>query len=269
MTSRAEIFTFFTTYSVIESNQTKMKHDYRRSENIEGSGKNYAKNALNYGKTYLFLYNLLMFVMFLKVYLILIIKSVSGTIDDDTVSGSAFLIKLLTFTQLVETIHPILGLVPGGPLMPFTQVTGRLLVNHFLSSKEVRLAAAPYAQYLFIVWSSIEIIRYSFYALRVFKVNVYPLTWCRYSLFVPLYPMGGLCESMVLLAAASRYEVTGELSLTMPNVLNVAFSMPLALRVYIYLVLGPTICMLMKYMWLQRSKQLRLANAKPQVEKAA
>lgn len=235
---------------------SRMKHDYRKDTVAVDNSKNIARHALDAKKTYLFLYNLVMFIMFLKVYIVLLVKGLSGTVDDDVVQGAAFIIKVLTYTQLVESIHPMLGLVPGGPLMPFTQVIGRLLVNHFLSEPEIRLDAAPYAHYLFVVWSSIEIFRYSFYALRVFKVNIYPLTWCRYTLFLPLYPCGGFCEAMVIFSTIKLYEKTGAYSVSLPNSANISFNLPIALKIYTFLLLGPTIYYLMRYMWAQRCKQL-------------
>lgn len=236
---------------------TNMKYDYRKDDAKHDKGKNSNRKGLDYKKTYLFLYNLMMFVMFLKVYIVLVLKTSTGTVDDDIVKSAALIIKWLTYTQLLETVHPILGLVPGGPLMPFTQVVGRLLVNHFISEPTIRIDSAPYTNYLFIVWSSIELFRYSFYALRVFKVDIYPITWCRYTLFLPLYPMGGFCESMVLISTIKFYEKTGQYSLSLPNSANISFSLPFALRVYIFVLLGPTIYSLMKYMWRQRCKQLK------------
>jgi very-long-chain (3R)-3-hydroxyacyl-CoA dehydratase len=225
------------------------------------SGKNTVKHASNYKKTYLFLYNLMMFVMFLMVNLILLIKGLAGSMDDDSVRGTAFIVKVLTYTQLLETIHPILGLVPGGPFMPFMQVIGRLFVNHFLTDPTIRLSSAPYAHYLFIVWSSIEIFRYSFYALRVFNVEIQAITWCRYTLFMPLYPMGGFCEAQIVLATAKEYEKTGAYSISLPNASNFSFNLPIFLKVYAFFLLGPSIMYLMKYMWSQRCRQLKVKVA--------
>lgn len=235
-----------------------MKYDHRRGHtDTMDAGKNTAKHAMNYKKTYLFLYNLMMFVMFLMVHMILTIKGLTGKIDDESLQGIALLIKLLTYTQLLESIHPILGLVPGGPWMPFLQVIGRLLVNFFLTNPEIRLNSWPYAHYLFIVWSSIEIFRYSFYALRVFNVEIYPITWARYTLFMPLYPMGGFCEAQIVLATVNYYEKMSAYSLELPNSANFSFSLTSFLRFYTFALLGPSIFYLMKYMWSQRRKQLK------------
>lgn len=234
-----------------------MKYDYRRETNVVDNSKNTSRCALDMKKTYLFCYNLAMFVVFLMAQIVLWIKIISGTIDDDSVEGVANIIKWLTITQLLESVHPMIGLVPGGPFMPFLQVIGRLIVNHFLTTPEIRIGAFPYAHYLFVVWSSIELFRYSFYALRVFKVDVYPITWCRYSLFMPLYPMGGFCESMVLFSTIRHFEKTGDYSVKLPNAANISFDMPTFLRIYIFLLLGPSIYYLMRYMCSQRGKQLK------------
>lgn len=234
-----------------------MKFDRREQQTSMDAGKNTVKHASNYKKTYLFLYNLMMFVMFLMVNLILLIKGLTGSMDDDSVRGAALIVKILTYTQLLETIHPILGLVPGGPFMPFLQVIGRIFVNHFLTDPTIRLSSAPYAHYLFIVWSSIEIFRYSFYALRVFNVEIHAITWCRYTLFMPLYPMGGFCEAQIVLATVNEYEKTGAYSISLPNAYNFSFSLPTFLRVYVFLLLWPSILYLMRYMWSQRCKQLK------------
>lgn len=257
-----DIFNPFNKYKTINEKSrdcTNMKYDYRKDGSSRGAvdnGKNSAKQ-LNYKKTYLFLYNLIMFVMFLKVYIVLIIKLSNGSMDDEILQSVAFIIRMLTYTQLLETIHPMLKLVPGGPLTPFTQVIGRILVNYFLIDRVIRLDSAPYAHYLFIVWSSIEIVRYPFYALRVFKIDLYALTWCRYTLFLPLYPMGGLFESMVVLSTIKKYEKTGEYSIDLPNQANMSFNLPIFLKFYTYVLLGPTILHLMRYMWKQRSIQLK------------
>ena len=236
----------------------KMKHDYRRDNATAETSKNTAKYAHDYRKTYLFIYNLILFILFLMVNMILLIKVSTKTIDDDSVRGAAFIIKLLTYIQLLETLHPILGLVPGGPSMPFLQSIGRLIVNEFLSDPKIRVDSAPYAHYLFIVWSSIEIFRYSFYALRVFKVDIYPLTWCRYTLFLPLYPMGGFCESQVISSTIKEYEKTTSYSVGLPNSANFSFNLPIFLRFYQIALLGPSIVYLMRYMWSQRCKQLKV-----------
>lgn len=205
---------------------------------------------------YLFVYNSVMLVLFFKVHSNLLYHMSHGSIDDAKVEQIARLVKLLTYTQLMESIHPMLKLVPGGPMMPFLQVIGRLLVNYFLSESDIRLAAFPYAHRLFLVWSTIEIFRYCYYALRIVGLSLGVIAWCRYSLFIPLYPMGGFCESMVLKSTIKFYQDRGFTGFSLPNCLNISIEIDTLLNVYIYLLLIPSICILMRYMWTQRSKQL-------------
>lgn len=232
-----------------------------KDSNVKTTRENASIGLDYYKKTYLFVYNLTLFVGFLKVYSDLLYSEFTGTKNDDSVTAAALIIKLLTYTQLLESLHPILGLVPGGPIIPFIQVFGRLVVNHFLTDPNIRNNSGPYPHYLFIVWSSIEIFRYSFYALRVFKMDFYPIAWCRYSLFLPLYPMGGFCESQIVLATAKQYQNTDRYSWRLPNAANISFDLATFLKIYAYVLLGPTILHLMRHMLSQRAKQLKLKVA--------
>lgn len=180
-------------FNPFKRNRASMKFDYRR-EACEPRSRNTVRQAHDCRKTYLFVYNLMMFIGFLFVFLVLIIKAISRTLADDTIEAACSIIKLLTFIQYLEFFHSIFGLVPGGAFMSFAQVTGRLIVILFLGQSDIRINSEPFAFYLISVWSAIEIVRYPFYALRVFSVNIEPLTWLRYSLFLPLYPLGGFCE---------------------------------------------------------------------------
>lgn len=208
------------------------------------------------GNKYLFLYNLTLFLLFSKVFLTILSKIWTGHITDDEIEKVAHIIKILTYTQLMESIHPLVGLVPGGSFMPFLQVIGRLFVNYLLTEPEIRLNSAPFAHYLFLVWSTIEIFRYSYYALRVMNIDQYLITWCRYSLFMPLYPLGGFCESMIIISTINYYNKIKKFQIDLPNAANISFSVPTMLKIYIILLLWPSIITLMKYMSRQRSKQL-------------
>ena len=108
-----------------------------------------------------------------------------------------------------------------------------------------------------LAWSSIEVFRYPFYALRVFKVDIYPITWARYTLFYPLYPLGGFSEAMVLLTASNEFAKTKRFSYALPNRFNIAFDMTVVIKLYSCVVLHAMIIYLMRYMAQQRYKQLK------------
>jgi len=48
--------------------------------------------------------------------------------------------------------------------------------------------------------------RYPFYALSLLNFEVSWLTWLRYSAWIPLFPLGFMCEGMMLLNNAHRYQ---------------------------------------------------------------
>lgn len=208
-------------------------------------------------KVYLILYNSSMFVAFSTTIGLLLQRDLDGTLDKSTLAAAAQTIKLLTYTQLLEVVHPMFGLVPGGSLLPLMQITGRMLANGFLTDPAIRRDTGPFVKYLFIVWSAIELFRYSFYALRLLKIDLHPITWARYTLFLPLYPLGGFCEAQVLLTAAEKLDKTGALSYSLPNRANASFHAPSFLRFYVYVLLGPAIIHMMLYMISQRNKQLK------------
>lgn len=223
------------------------------SERMDKS-KNKAEQSLNFQRIYLFIYNLMLFISFLRVFIVVGTRSLNGTVDDNIVQDAASIVKMLTHIQLLEIIHPMFGLVPGGPLMPFVQVNSRILINHFLTESSIRLDSAPYVQSLFLIWSTIEIFRYSFYALQVLKTNIKAIAWCRYTLFLPLYPMGVICEVMIVISSIKHYDNTGQYSLSLPNAANISMSLAYILRFYLYFCSMPMIYNLMKHMWKQRRK---------------
>ncbi|KAG9509947.1 Very-long-chain (3R)-3-hydroxyacyl-CoA dehydratase [Fragariocoptes setiger] len=212
----------------------------------------------HFSKIYLILYNVSIFAGFAYVYSMLIYRAIgrdSIYLDRGSITSVCDIVRVLTFTQFLECAHPLMGLVPGGPFVPFAQLIGRALIMIFLYDTKIQSSSSPWIFCLFVVWSSIEVIRYPYYALRVLKLELPCLTWLRYSLFLPLYPCGGLCENMVMLYCARHYEKNHSYQYMLPNALNISFSLAFCIQAYLIFLLHPTILMLMRYMWSQRTKQ--------------
>lgn len=72
--------------------------------------------------------------------------------------GGAF--KLVQMFQWLEVMHPLFGYVKGGIIAPFMQISGRTLVLFCLIEAEPRMQTKPVIFYLFLVWATIEIVRY-------------------------------------------------------------------------------------------------------------
>lgn len=214
------------------------------------------------GQTYLLIYNIVYSLLFIGVNLTLCTKFLTGKLNNDFVLSLAIVVKWMTYFQYIEVIHPILGLTPGGFMMPFLQTFGRSLNITFLCNPIILQNAGVFGPWLLFVWSAVECIRYPFYVLKIFNIDIYPITWLRYTIFMPLYPAGGLCEFMVFRSAIQEYERTGAMSYQLPNALNLSLALPTFLKIHIYLVLGPAIFKLMKHMSAQRVKVLAPAREK-------
>ena len=151
---------------------------------------------------YLILYNFIQFCgwcfFFSKVTLDLIASKSIQEIYADT----HIILECCQYFSFLEIIHAIFGMVKTRLLPTIIQISIRIfivLLLHFFPS------ALTYG-FLIICfsWSSIEIVRYSFYVLKLIKkdsnsFNIpYFLTWCRYTFFIWLYPIGSIGEMMTL-----------------------------------------------------------------------
>lgn len=212
----------------------------------------------NMKKVYLILYNLFQLVGFTYTLIVMGIRyyrdgpdSMAGTYES---IGNAF--KFIHLMQYLEVMHPIFGYTKGGALVPFMQISGRNFILFAMLEFEPRMTTKPVVFYLFIVWASIEVVRYPYYLSQLFKFEMELLTWLRYSLWIPLYPLGVFCEGIIVLRNIPYFEETGNLSIAMPNKLNWTFHMPTFLYLYLTFLLLPGIIFMMTHMQKVRTKKL-------------
>jgi very-long-chain (3R)-3-hydroxyacyl-CoA dehydratase len=71
---------------------------------------------------------------------------------------------------------------------------------------------------MILAWSVTEIIRYTFYLLATCGVSLKPLTYLRYSTFLPLYPIGASSEAFLSLSTLPAFSKLP----FWPNVLNIS-----------------------------------------------
>jgi very-long-chain (3R)-3-hydroxyacyl-CoA dehydratase len=212
----------------------------------------------NFKKVYLVLYNLFQFVGFTY---ILVVMGVRYSRDgQDSMQGTYHAVgNALKFVQLIqylEVMHPIFRYTKGSALVPFLQVTGRNFVLFIMIEKEPRMVTKPVIFYLFIIWSMIEIVRYPYYLTQLLNFQIGILTWLRYTLWIPLYPLGVLCEGIIILRNIPYFYETERFIVKMPNKWNFAFHMPTFLYVYLVLMLLPGSYFMCKHMQQTRSKKL-------------
>ncbi|VUZ40546.1 unnamed protein product [Hymenolepis diminuta] len=169
----------------------------------------------------------------------------------DMVADRLIILQLAAF---LEIAHVLLGWVKGRVLPTVIQVLGRNLVLFIVLLPHKELQEDTTVFNLFLVWSTIELVRYPYYALRLFDEEIGLITYLRYTLWIPLYPIGFMCEGKLIILSMPILEESRRFSIEMPNIANFAFDFPIFLHVYILLML-PAFLIQMQRMYLQRRKK--------------
>lgn len=180
--------------------------------------------------------------------------------DTYQVVGSAM--KFVQLLQFLEVMHPMFGYIKGSPFIPFLQISGRAFILFFMIEAEPRMQAKPVVSYVFVVWSFIEIVRYPYYLSQLLEVEIPTLTWLRYTMWIPLYPLGFLFEGIIVLRNIPYFEETLKFTVSLPNAWNFALHSPTVLRLYLLLLCIPGMYTVMKHMRNARLKKLGGFNRK-------
>lgn len=138
---------------------------------------------------------------------------------------AAVAIKLNIFQlgALLEIVHAVFGLVKSNPVLTGVQVMSRvMLLLVAYSVKEVQNCVG--IPMLLTAWSITEVIRYAFYTFGLVGSMPYFVQWCRYTLFIILYPIGVSGELITIYMSLPTLRNTTMYSVAMPNPANISFS---------------------------------------------
>ncbi|XP_049301891.1 very-long-chain (3R)-3-hydroxyacyl-CoA dehydratase isoform X1 [Bactrocera dorsalis] len=212
----------------------------------------------NAKKVYLIFYNLSQFIGYLYILIVMgVLYYRDGIMSMPKIYESVgHAMKFCQLLQYLEVLHPIFGYTKGGVLMPFFQVMGRNFILFAMIELEERMQTKPVIFYIFLIWSCIEIIRYPYYLTQIFKCEIFLLTWLRYTVWIPLYPIGILCEGIIILRNLPYFEETKKFSLELPNKLNIYFDMPAFMKIYLLFLILPGTYLVMSHMAKTRGKKL-------------
>ncbi|KAK9884762.1 hypothetical protein WA026_007610 [Henosepilachna vigintioctopunctata] len=199
---------------------------------------------------YLTCYNFIMYLGFLYVCVVLSMKVLKDGNDFfpksfETVGSVMYILQAV---QFLEVVHPILGIMKGGALMPLLQTVGRGFILFFMLGCEPRVQVEPVTFFLFFVWSAIEIIRYPYYISQLYKKDNKILTWLRYNAWIVFYPLGYCCEMIILYKNLILIDQSRKWSMELPNAFNFIFNFAFALRIYMLFIITPGIITLMAHM---------------------
>ncbi|CAH1173711.1 unnamed protein product [Phaedon cochleariae] len=218
----------------------------------------------DFKKVYLTFYNLFMFIGFLYITAVLCIKYLKDGIHFlplayETVGSTMVCVQLL---QCLEVLHPIFGYVKGGPLMPFMQIGGRLFILIANLEYEPKIQKMPVTFFLFLTWSAIEVIRYPYYMSQLHHRENQLLTWLRYTAWIVLYPIGFLCEGVIVFRNLIFVDQSNKWSVSLPNRFNFTFHFATFLRVYLLAVMIPAMYTLLMHMYTARKAKIGRVGGK-------
>jgi very-long-chain (3R)-3-hydroxyacyl-CoA dehydratase len=159
---------------------------------------------------------------------------------------------MLAFAQglaIFEILNAILGIAGANWLLTTVQVFSRFLVVALLfwipNERLIELGQNSIVSgflLITIAWSITEIVRALYYLTELFKKSIQAITFCRYTFFIVLYPIGVLGEFLIMYAFWDWREFQFDI-----------FNMALAAIALSYFVFFPK---LYGHMWKQRKKKL-------------
>ncbi|PIO76194.1 tyrosine phosphatase-like protein, PTPLA [Teladorsagia circumcincta] len=120
-----------------------------------------------------------------------------------------------TAAQLLDIVHGLLGITTTGIGAGLLQVFGRLLMLYVIEGNP-SIHNQISTPILLFAWVLIELVRYPYYALRAWDIEVYGLAWLRYTAWIPLYPLGLAMEWVSLVTSIKHYYETGKYSVHLP-----------------------------------------------------
>lgn len=203
------------------------------------------------------------FYQFIGYFYIVLVLSISlsrdgfGEVSKITYKTVGAAMRCSQALQYLEFLNALVGYTRGSPLFPFLQVTGRNFILFVIIHAETRIQEMPAVFVLFLVWSSVELIRYPYYLFAILKKEIQCLTWLRYSIWIVLYPLGVLCEGTILLRSLPFFEESKRYTITLPNKWNFTFDMVSFMKIYMGFVLLPGLYFVMKHMTKLRAKKLK------------
>ncbi|XP_028561206.2 very-long-chain (3R)-3-hydroxyacyl-CoA dehydratase 3 [Podarcis muralis] len=206
---------------------------------------------------YLFMYNLVQFLGYSWIFVNMTVRLFMLGKDSffDTFHTMADMMYFCQTLSLIEIVNTLIGLIRA-PFMPvILQVFGRNFVLLIVLGGVEEMQSKAVVFFIFYIWSMVEIFRYPFYMLSCLDIEWKILTWIRYSIWMPLYPLGILAEAVSIIQAIPVFSSTGRFSFMLPYPLNITVPFSLFLQFYlVFLFLGPFVNF--RYLYKQRKRHL-------------
>ena len=207
---------------------------------------------------YLFLYNFIQLCGWSFFFFRGVLNLINFNSLQEMYSNTYIILECCQYGAFLEIIHAITGIVKTSILSTSIQIIGRISIVLLLQFVPVEVSYGYLI--IFFAWSSIEIVRYSYYILNLIKKNFsnfnipYLLIWCRYTFFIVLYPIGSFGEMLIIYNAQKYFN---KIILWKNNVFNIYVG---NLFYPIYILFLPGLIFMYGYLFKQRKKVFNRLN---------
>ena len=207
---------------------------------------------------YLFLYNFIQLCGWSFFFFRGVLNLINFNSLQEMYSNTHIILECCQYGAFLEIIHAITGIVKTSILSTSIQIIGRISIVLLLQFVPVEVSYGYLI--IFFAWSSIEIVRYSYYILNLIKKNYsnfnipYLLIWCRYTFFIVLYPIGSFGEMLIIYNAQKYFN---KIILWKNNVFNIYVG---NLFYPIYILFLPGLIFMYGYLFKQRKKVFNRLN---------
>uniref|UniRef100_F7BJY5 Very-long-chain (3R)-3-hydroxyacyl-CoA dehydratase n=1 Tax=Callithrix jacchus TaxID=9483 RepID=F7BJY5_CALJA len=192
----------------------------------------------NLRKGYLFMYNLVQFLGFSWIFVNLTVRfCILGKESFyDTFHTVADMMYFCQMLAVVETINAAIG-VTSSPLLPsLIQLLGRNFILFIVIGTMEEMQNKAVVFFVFYLWSIVEIFRYPFYMLTCVDMDWKVVTWLRYTVWIPVYPLGCLAEAVSVIQSIPIFNETGRFSFTLPYPVKMKVRFSFFLQIYLIML---------------------------------
>ncbi|XP_077990338.1 very-long-chain (3R)-3-hydroxyacyl-CoA dehydratase 2-like [Glandiceps talaboti] len=173
---------------------------------------------------YLVLYNVVLCAGWTSIGVIMVKHYLETNSMDGMYEAFEMPLKVFQTAAVLEILHAIIGIVPSSVVLTAFQVFSRVFllwgIVHSIPEVQNQIGVTTFM----LAWTPTEIIRYAFYTFGLMNRLPYIITWCRYTLFIILYPLGVMGELTTFYKSLSYIKESEMFSMTLPNDYNVSFN---------------------------------------------
>lgn len=217
----------------------------------------------NFKTGFLLLYNLVQFLGFSWIFVNMTVRLFVIGQDSlyDTFHSMSDMMFFCQILASVEVLNAAFGVVKTGVVPTLIQVVGRNFVLFIIFGSLEEMHNRPVVFFVFLLWSAIEVFRYPFYLLACLNTEWKTLTWLRYTVWIPLYPLGVLSEAVAVVQSIPIFDETKLFSIPLPKAIGSYVSFSRFLHIYLILMFL-SLFFTFKHLYKQRRKRFSVKKRK-------